>query len=198
MVSRSHTAAKFTSKIWIVLTTLLNRLFLFAKQIGTNSCRRTERLKIERFVVIACRLRSLLIPKTVGIVTIKRYHLTERHRSAQFGPPRTCIEWQIKTDILSYSLQCHKIFPSSPVFVVKLSCDDRTSVLPLQPLNLSENLAIQILNHTHEHWILLSHFTSLTKYPVRNSAIANFAMAERSKTQNQRHVLLLAHLNKSA
>ena len=55
---------------------------------------------------------------------------------------------------------------------------------------MCEYLAIELLHIRHKDRVVVASLASLCEYPVRNTAIAYFAMAERTKTQHHRNILL--------
>ena len=180
MVGRSHTTTQFTGKVRILLVTLVQFSLLFAQQVGANSRAGTEGLEVKGLIVVSTGLGDLFIPEAIGIVAIERQHLAIGHRSTQLRPARTGIEGQVESYLLGYLLQSHQVLTTSSVFVIKLSRYHRTAILPLQPLHLCEYLAIQQLGIVHEGRILFAHLTPFLKHPIRNAAVTNLTMTERT------------------
>ena len=71
-------------------------------------------------LLVASSLFQRAFPETIGIVAIKRYHLSERHRCSQCWPSCACVERQVETYLLCYALQSHEVTASATIFVVKL------------------------------------------------------------------------------
>ena len=197
MIGLHHAATQFASKVRIILIPFAHLSHLIAKLLRSNGSTRTKRFEVERLVIVAVCLAQRTVPEAIGIVAIKRQHLTKKHRCGQLRPTRTGIERQVEANLLGDTFQVHQILATSSVFIVKLSRDDRTAILPLQTLHLRKNLAIEFLHITQEHRIPVSHATALGEHPIRNPAIAHLPMTERPQSQHHRHILVPAYFQEA-
>ena len=80
------------------------------------------------------------------------------------------------------------------VLIIKLSCDDRTTVFPLQTLNLCEDLSIIAFHVFQKLRIFRARLTTFGKQPVWNAATTCLTMTERSHSQHDGKRLCLANL----
>ena len=205
MITRHHASSQFASEIRILLTIALVLLLLAVVNLfGGDGIGGALCFEMKCFPITASRLSNAALPKAVGIVAIKRKHLAERHRSCQFGPTRAGVEWQVESDVECNALECHQITASAPVFVVELTSHDRTAILPLQSLNLREDLAIERFHFLEEQRVLGTHSQCLAiscflrEHPVGNTTIAHLPVAEWSHAQYHGHSFFLAYLYESA
>ena len=198
VVGCGHTAAQFARKIGIFLVALVDFLLLFAQQVGSDGGGGAEALEVERLVVVAGRLAEVLVPESVGVVTVERKHLSERYGGRQFGPAGACVEGEIEADVECDSLQVHQVFAAAAVFVVELARHERSSVLPLQSDDLGVDLAVQFLGITEEHGFAGAQFAALAEHPVGDAAVAYLAVTEGADSEHYGQSLGLADFEEAA
>ena len=191
-----HTTSELTGEIGVLQLILVHVFFLFTQLLRSYCRRTTEGSEVECLVIVAHCRSDTSVPESVSIVAIKGKHLSIRYGGTQLGPSCSCIERQVETNLFGYPLQCHQIASFTPIFIVKLRGNDRSTILPLQPLYLSKDLSVQASGITKEGGILFPHLTSLVKHPVRNTSVSHLSMAEGSHSEHHRHVLLFAEFYK--
>ena len=145
VIGRSHSAPQFAGEVRIAVSCWLLAVGCWLRIVNlirSYGCTGTKRFEVKGFVVVAAGFCHLLVPEAVGIVAIERKHLSERYGGGKFGPTRACVERQVETYLEGYLLERHQVLTTSPVLIVELGSDDRSAVLPLQALDLSENLTV--------------------------------------------------------
>ncbi|MNJ41743.1 hypothetical protein D3C77_366780 [compost metagenome] len=98
------------------------------------------------------------------------------HKYARLVAP--CVQW---------STAMHK-------FIFQLYADDRPALTKESAFNLTGNLPVKPPHVLQIQGIVGADFERLSEHPIRNSAVAQFTVAERPDSQNQRQLKLRAQV----
>ena len=198
VIGRHHPSAEFTGEVGIVVVALGDGFFLFAQLFGGDSGGTAEGFEIEGLVVVACCGFDATVPESIGIVAIKRNHLSKGNGGAQFGPAGTGIEREVEATVVGNLLQGHEVGAFAPVLIIKLTGDDRAAIFPLQSLHLGENLPVEQLGIVHEGGVLFTHLASLAEHPVGDATIAHLTVTEGTQAQDDWHIFLLTDFEETS
>ena len=192
MIRGHHATTKFTSEIGIGLIFFASKLTVVLYLFRGNILVVATGLEEESLIVVSCCRCNASLPEPISIVAIERQHLAKRYRCGKLGPACTRVEGQVKADPLCDPLQRHEIGALAAVFIVELAGNNRTTVFPLQSLHLGEDLPVELLDKGQEARVLTATLDAFCEEPVGYAAIAHLAVAERTQTKDDRHLLLLA------
>ena len=148
MVARHHTATQFAGEVRVLLFVGVGFGVGIVNLFGGDGIGDALPFEVKRLPVAASGFFNAALPEAIGIVAIKRKHLTKRNGCGKFGPSCACVERQVVTDAQGDAFECHQVTSSASVLVVELACHQGAIIFPLQSLNLGEDLSIEPFHKT--------------------------------------------------